>query len=492
MQIYLDKIAKQFTNNRAVAEGFSYNEEDFGALSPEQTFIQFVFTGYIKDQFYTSLNSIFPLAISLHQYYYDRYPTVYKAIMEYAREKTAIKDQMLIAAYVANNPDFLESFPPQQVYKYFKWHKQFGFPVGTRVKRLVREYLMKRSENQMNNIADITTHRGVMRKLIKNTHIATHEITWDMFINTDMSINPIATAEIIEALDVLRTKSLEHVNGKIPFEVMRSNVPKKDWDFTKVTMSPYMALSMARGIAVNNGEEAVIPFLKNARYLTTDKLFTAMMNIPSEYYKLRDTIADLYAVRVKGQYKDLVLFEPDRPLVIMQDTSYSMENYFTKSLAMVVPFANVIKHYYTFSDTVVEHNTSKLMNLHSVVELRKWIEDNSNGTDLNAALNTLLKLRTPSTILLITDEQGNYDSGGYRELIKRLKAKGHKIILVNPLSYVAHSLAQEAVDTDYIYIPAVNADQFAAAFRLMQLRENNYSFDMPSEEKNVDLAKKFA
>ena len=479
---YLAKQAEIMIKGRAQTENFDIHDGDFGTLSPEQAFVQLLFTGFVKDQFYQTADKIFETSLRLHAYYCEKYPETYVKLIRFAREKTGIKDQLLIGAFVANDASLLETLPPQQVLKYFTWHKKFGFPVGSRAKKLVAAYLIQRHMNKDTTVSDkfvedITIHREVIRKLIRLTHMNMIPEFYQLLTSLDSSLEK-TPISVKSAFDVITYKSIASVSedNPIPFEVMRSNVKKENWVFSKVTMSPYMALSMAKAIAESGGEYVAVNFLRNGKYLTSDKLFTALVNIPAIYPKVKETIGNLYVERVKDQYKELLLFDEAKDIIAVLDISGSMDDNFTKMLGMIAPFAPLISKLYMFSDNVFEYPPVDLLTPQGIEAALHKMHEESAGTNLMEALTTLEKYRTPKIIVLVTDEQGNYmGDQSYGIVISKLVKRGHKIIIVNPSSYSAHSVGhREGV----IYLPAINAETFAGAMRLLELEEHKYAFEL--------------
>ncbi|MEM0142389.1 MAG: VWA domain-containing protein [Candidatus Parvarchaeum sp.] len=467
-----------------IARDGLFPEGDFGAVSPEQAFIQLLFTGFVKDQFYLSADKILDISLKLHRYYQRQYPDTYVKLIRYAREKTGIKDQLLIAAYFANDATLLDTLPPQQVLKYFTWHKKFKFPVGARVKKLVKEYLINReTDGDKINFAkvaeDLTQHRRAVRKLIMLAHLNMLPEYFSMFMNIQAPL-PIEIREYVnDSTNVMfyNTMSVVDAGHFIPFEVMRSHVPKSGWDFTKVKMSPYMALSMVKSIAESSDDKTAASFLREGKYLSTDKLFTAFVAIPEEYSEIRSTIAQLYVNRIKTQYKELLLFDEEMPIVAVLDISGSMRDNFVKMLGMITPFAPLLEKMYLFSDGIELYSPEKLFAPEGIMETLDHIKETSGGTNLMGALHSLARLKAPRTIIIVTDEQGTYDSADstYGEAVQHLLDQGHKLIIINPASYQPHTIAQKE---GVIYLPAINAESLAGAMRLLELEKHKYTFDV--------------
>jgi hypothetical protein len=248
----------------------------------------------------------------------------------------------------------------------------------------------------------------------------------------------------------------------VDFNYLYSAVPKREWYkyADKLSITPYAVLPYAKSLASVFGEDFVVKRLTTAKYLTSDKHFNTMIAVKDIYPKVAEKLKDLYTDAVKESHKNLVIPSLEvKKLILVFDVSGSMEKLYPKLMAMVSPFAPLVKDLILFGEGCYHEAPKKLFSVDETLETLKhapW-----KGTNVRGALAEARKSADKEDIIMIvTDEQENVDVD--KELI-------NPHIVVNPKPYPSHM----PFNTQCVFVPANNAESLASAYRLTQILNLN-------------------
>ncbi len=474
------QAAEKFTAKRAEMEGFDASQHSVGFVdNPTVEFLQTLYTGYIKNKYYTTKEDSLAAALPIHKAMFAQNPRFYINALKRARKEASIKDQIIIGALVAGDTSIIADMPPSQVQKIWEW----GFH-ASRAKNLIRSYLKTVEEADKLSFY-IGKNTMAMRMLVNSAHykIPTDLYHWMMHSTTtkvrDTMLKDIAT--------VKKEHSLENMEGDIiPWEVARSSVPSDKWVkegvLEKCDINPYAMLANASTFAGIFGEGEVVKRLTGAKYITSDKFLTAAFAIGDKYPKVTKALADLYVDSVKQTYKKMTLpFELNK-LIIVLDVSGSMSSEIQKLLAVAAPFAPVVDKLIFFGDNVVYEDPKNFMTFAGLAKLKEHAGEQSGATNLAGAIRAASNDATKKhTVVIMTDEQGNMGADE-ESIIRDMRKRGCEVAVVNPTDYAAHMLLH-----DVIYVPAVTPEGFASALRYTQLRHvTQENIEMLSKPKGSE------
>jgi len=411
--------AKRFSTIRASSERVPTPLE-VGALSEELQYLALVITGTITPHFYMEAEELLKKSAEFHKMMSETKREYAQRVIRGAREK-GVKDQVLLGSLFLFDSETLSSFPPKQVLKLLKW-----CVANKRAKHIIKEYLSRIDLDYY-----VESDRRPLKELIFKTHA---KIPSEIM---DRLMNPLKSPK--------------------NFNYIRTSIPKEQWP-SDMQISAYAVLSMAKSLAERFGEDWMVERLREAKYLTSDKYFNALLALSdSQLNKVTQRLTELYENSVQQSYKEFLLDLPIRRVRVVIDVSASMRNYFTRVMSMISPFALIIDRLVLFSDRAYLEDKERLMSVEGI----KQIEKNApfGATNVRSGINLATQDLGDQTILLVTDEQENI---GTSEPIQT----GNPMFLVNPTPYPSHIPLKNVY-----YLPAMNTETLGAALRFVQIMD---------------------
>ncbi len=494
---WIDEFAKKFIERRAEAESFSPEKHSFFVHDPETEFIKVMLTGYIKNYYYMSFLDVLEHSADLHRCMLSRNPEFHLKVTEIARN-TGMKDQVMLSLlFWCKHPkrkenedkivELLKTFPPNQIVRKFvdvKRQKATAGGLGSFEKRVLRRVLAEwDKEGRMSYY--LAKYRNAMRTLIKLSHYCLDKERWTFLIKPTHYMG--SDEYLLDVAKIIANRSAERVSSeRIPFEIIRSNISKSFWsvdllkktDMTGLTLV-MQATSLYEVFEQKNEEKEFLKILKEsakkAKYLTTDKVLKACLASERKgYSELAETLAHIYADKIRKVYKDLLLPVEKPRIALVLDASGSMmpgslKGMFFNAVAVVTPFAPLVHNLILFSEDADYEDKGMLMSYESLLRLNSIAKEKYNGgTDISAGLKLALESAESGEVNLVviaTDEQANIlKHEKEQDLIEEIKRYA-EVMLVNPTPYPVH------IATDIIYVPAPNAEAVVSAVKLAQLKK---------------------
>lgn len=444
MSKWLEEFSKEFILKRAELESFT--PSNISELPFPLQYIAVVYTGTIKNHFYMSKEEILEYSRPLHKLMYQIDSEMMLKIIRDARG-VGIKDQVLMGAFLLRDMETLSTFPPSQILKLRSLIPTGRNPLGSKnqVREVITEWIKAVGKERLMRYA--VSHRGQLRKLFFVWSNAVKKYVWYPKVHVDR-----------EVLDLLMKPIDLNKVDEIDFNYLVSTIPKRDWHkyVDKVRFTPYTLLSYAKSLAEAFGEDFVVSKLTTAKYLTSDKYFVAMLANRKKFPKVAEKLKELYIKSVNESYKNLVIQGLDlKRIILVLDVSGSMLKSYPRLMAMISPFAPLVRDLILFSGQYYHEDPKKLMSIDGIEDLLRnapW-----GDTNVRDALIEARKVADKEdVIMVVTDEQENVN-------VDKSIETPH--IIVNPKPYPAHM----PFTTKYIYVPATNAESIASAYRLSQI-----------------------
>ena len=516
---FLDDIASEFLQNRVVTEKFDPSKFKHYKYKPEVEFVKSMLTGYIVDRFYMKTTDVFKQSVVLHKLILPKDEEFHLLTTRVARN-TGMKDQVLISLlmwskyrnrdrYFDQLVELLSTFPPNQILRKFVEVKRKtldraivgGF--GTFEKKLLTA-VFEKWKNDITTVCDtdinkfdyyLAKYRRSMRDLIRLVHYKIDPDRWKFLNNIyEYSGDNQYFSDIVRILN--RKYDIESYN--IPFEIVRSNIPKVDWpqiilhtDLTGNTLvmmaySLYGVFSEMDAVKMLSDlfEDRVIP----ARYVDCSKILKAAIAAQRRGNPVvARMLARVYTKKVYSVYKDMILPISDPPRISMVlDGSGSMSprmfrGEYVRVLSCISPFGPLIRKLTIFSESAFSTDPRMLSTVEGIIRLMEQAPD--GGTNIYEGLRIALdevKNGETNLVMIGTDEQHNIGRSCH-EIIKEIKRYGAEVILINPTPYPIHA------SPDVIYVPAPTPEAVSAALKLYQLRKELQEKD--AKEIILQLAK---
>ena len=441
---WLEEFAREFTIRRALNEGFAPPE--VSVLPFPLQYLAVVYTGTVTNHFYMKREEVLEYSRPMHKLMYQTDRETMQKIIRDARG-VGIKDQVLMGAFLLRDMETLATFPPSQILKLRSLVPTGRNPLGSKsqVREVITEWIKAVGKERLMRYA--VSHRGQLRKLFFVWNSAMKKYVWYPKVQVDREVLDL----LMKPIDLSRV-------DEVDFNYLVSTVPKRDWHkyVDKVRLTPYALLSYAKSLAEAFGEDFVVSKLTTAKYLTSDKYFVAMLALKDRFPKVAEKLKELYVKSVTESYKDLVMQGLElKRIVLVLDVSGSMESSYPRLMAMISPFAPLVKDLILFSEKYYHEDPKKLMSVDGIEDLLRkapW-----GGTNVRDALIEARKVADKEdVIMVVTDEQENVG-------VDKQMETPH--IVVNPKPYPAHM----PFSMKFVYVPATNAESVASAYRLTQI-----------------------
>jgi len=381
--------------------------------------------------------------------------------------------------------ELLATFPPSQIVRKFINTKRntpqlFG-GLGTFEKRMLRlVWQLWKVRGKLPYY--FAKYRKYMQQIVNVAHIPVSEKEFGYLSNPTKYAG---SCDYLKAVSkFLTTKSVNDLPEKAPFELVRSNIPKINWDvevLEKCDITGNTVVLQACSVYEAFGEE-ILDYIEravNSPTVTADKILKALLMATNKGYEdLAEKLAKAYVEKVKTAYQQLLLPLPEKPSIcLIVDASGSMypksiKGYFTKAIASVAPFAPLVRSLILFSDNAGTHDPKLLATWDGIKEIQEIASTKyNNWTNITAALELAKEQKEINTVIIATDEQANVTTSERTEMehIKDMLDDGIKVIVLNPTPYPIH--ISDIRDKRLIYVPAPNPESVTAALKLIQLRK---------------------
>ena len=493
----LRRFSIGFLQRREVFEGFDATRHSFYIHDPEMQYLSCLLTGYITDFYYLKPAEVFQLAMPLHRTILDKSPEYHLTSLKIAREFGAMKDQVLIGILLWTKHterekhketliDLLASFPPNQIVRKFINTKRqtnlFG-GLGTFEKKIIKE-VFERWKEQGKISYYFAKYRRYIQQIVNIAHL---KIDPKEFSYLSSSTKYNGDDEYLKKIsEFLRTKDISVLPENTPFELIRANIPKREWNseiIEKSDMTGNTLVLQACSLYSALGDD-ILQLVRKviaSPTVTSDKIMKALIMAEIKgYEKLAEKLAKAYAEKVKQTYKQLLLPFEMPSICLVVDASGSMnpnslKGVFLKAISTTAPFSPLIKKLVLFSEKAGYENEQLLKNWQGILKLINIAERRYNtSTNIDAGLKLAIeqaKSGEIDTVIVATDEQANVTTEETTEmdLIRRLLDMGIKVIVLNPTPYPIH--VTDIKDKRLIYIPAPNPEAVVGAIKLIQIRK---------------------
>ena len=495
----LEKFASEFLKERERRESFDASRHSFYVHDIEMEYLSALLTGFVQNFYYMKAEDVFKFGKTLHGAMLNKDAEFHIESLKVARKHTAMKDQVLIGVlswtkhkerkkHEEDLVEILSTFPPSQIVKKFintkrKASHLFG-GLGTFEKRVLKGVFEKWEERGILEYY-FAKYRRYMHQFVNVAHIPLEPEEYTYLSNPTRYSGK---SEYLRAIArFLKSKRIEDLPEKAPFELVRSNLRKEEWTveaLEKCDLTGNTLVLQACSLYEAFGED-VLPLIGRAvrsPTVTSDKILKALiMAARKGYDDLARELARAYARKVKRAYKDLLLPVPVIPSVCaVIDASGSMEpasmrGMFLKCIASVAPFAPLINALVLFSEEAGREDPKLLRTWSGIRRLM-----NIAGTKYNSSTNIveglleahrLSKTGEIDTVIVATDEQANVVSDPHKEMdiIRKMLDAGVKVIVINPTPYPVR--VTDISDKRLTYVTAANPEGVTAALKLVQMRE---------------------
>jgi len=503
LEEFRKSFPQKFLERRAYAENFDPAKHSFYIHDPETQFLSVLLTGYFTDFYYMTAEEVLMYSIPLHKEVLNKDMNFYISALEVARE-CGMKDQVLLGLCLLSRKvetldnelkekyvKLLNSFPPNQIVKKFvnaKRKAKIGGAFVERDKYILIDYL----QNQFASEYKTLKYRKYLKQMVNLVHYK------DAPKLLFKRLSKYEGSDYIENVKkVVLNKEFPDFKGeKMPFELVRSSIPKSLWSkwiLRNTDMTGHTLLLQAVSLYPVLKDTTVFDKIVNTPYITSDQILKVA--VAAEMKNMSDLakkFAELYAEKVSICYKELLLPLKEPNVILLLDGSGSMipaslTGMFFKSLAIVSPLAPLIKKLVLFSDNAKYIDPKLLLSYDGLRELMKIAP--SSGTNIAEALELALKSEE-EVVIIVTDEQANVLTEEYDEmtLIRRLLDKGKTVIVINPTPYPV-SVA-DIKDKRIIYVRANNPESLVNAIKLVQMRLSKMSAQELIQKINVVKRKK--
>lgn len=500
----LDKIledfrktfAEKFITRRAANEGFDPTAHSFYKHDFETQFLSVILTGYFIDHYYMSGKEVLANSIPLHKKMIEKNSENYLTALEIARN-CGMKDQVLLGLCLFSRnisskeqldrfTKLFNSFPPNQIVKKFinaKRKAKIGGGLVDIDKSLITKYLQEIFKSEYKTLK----YRKYLKQMVNLVHYK------DAPKLLFKRLSAYSGSDYIEKVKkvIFEKKFPKFEDEKMPFELVRSSVPKKlwsEWIISNTDLTGHTLLLQAISLCPYIKDFSVFDKILRTPYITSDqilKVAAESKNLP----KLARKFAELYAKKVTSTYKELLLPIQKPNIILLLDGSGSMNpkklnSYYFKSLATISPLAPLIKSLVIFSEDAQYADPRLLLSYEGLKHLMNIAP--SGGTNITSALELALKSEE-EVVILVTDEQANILTDittAEMQYIKKLLNRGRTVIIINPTPYPV-SIA-DIRDKRIIYLRADSPEALVNAIKLEQIRSSNKS----AEELLTELKKK--
>ena len=494
---------QKFVERRAYAENFDPAKHSFYTHDPETQFLSVLLTGYFTDFYYMDAKEVLMYSLPLHKEILKKDVKFYLSALETARE-CGMKDQVLLGLCLLSRKaekldkelkeryvKLLNSFPPNQVVKKFvnaKRKAKIGGGFVEKDKQILEEYL----QNQFASEYKTLKYRKYLKQMVNLVHYKNAPKLLFKRLSKYKGSDYIENVKKV----VLNSEFPDFEGEKMPFELVRSSIPKHLWSrwiVKNTDMTGHTLLLQAVSLYSALKDISIFDKIVNTPYITSDQILKVAVaaelnNMPD----LAKKFAELYAEKVSTCYKELLLPLKEPNVILLLDGSGSMiptslTGMFFKSLAVVSPLAPLIKKLVLFSDNAKYVDPKLLLSYDGLRELMKIAP--SSGTNIAEALELAWKSEE-EVVILVTDEQSNILTSESYEmtLIKRLLDEGKTVIVINPTPYPVS--VTDIKDKRIIYVRANNPESLVNAIKLIQMRLSKMSAQELIKEIKVKKRKK--